>query len=90
MLRLLTSRKKSKTEVISKVFTVSDEACAILMIINYLEWWRKMAEEPDKRKVKEAAFDAQFTSSCKGTRRNTWSDEGRKTFNEWCFKIAKL
>ena len=82
--------KKRKINFISDVFSVSDEACAILMLINYFDRWKMMAAEPDKRKHKRKEFDAKFTSSRKGSRTKSWSDEGRKTFNEWCFKIQEL
>lgn len=81
---------KRKKELISDVFTVTDEACAVMMVKNYLGRWRKMSEEKDSTKHRGAEFDAKFTSSRKGKRVNTWSDEGRQKFHEWCFKIAKL
>ena len=82
--------KRRKVNFISDIFTVSDEACAVLMMIKYLERWKMMAAEPDKKKYKDRLFNAKFTSSRKGTKTNWWSDKGKETFNKWCFRIHEL
>lgn len=73
------------------MFLVSDEAFAVMMIDNYEERWKFQTIEKDKKKWRsDPNYQAKYTSSTKGVHNNSWSEEGMKSFYDWCRKIQEL
>ena len=73
------------------MFSVSDEAFAVMMIDNYEERWKLQTIEKDKKKWRsDPNYQAKYTSSTKGVHNNSWSEEGMKSFYDWCRKIQEL
>ena len=63
------------------MFSVSDEAFAVMMIDNYEERWKLQTIEKDKKKWRsDPNYQAKYTSSTKGVHNNSWSEEGMKSF----------
>ena len=84
-------RQKKNGKLISNVFTVSDEALAIILVENYHQRWHNQCYEPNKEKWRtEKKFKAKYTSSDKGSREQSWSKEGIASFFSWCEKVKKL
>ena len=80
-------------DFISKVFTVSDEAFAILMVLNYEKKWRNMVLTPfeDKKDLNtNPLYATRWTSSNKGYSKLPWGNEGVTKYNELVELIGKL
>ena len=88
----VTKFKKRKSNIkTSEIFSVSDEAFAVMMIDNYEERWKLQTIEKDKKKWRsDPNYQAKYTSSTKGVHNNSWSEEGMKSFYDWCHKIQEL
>jgi hypothetical protein len=81
--------KKMKT-LISDCFTVTDEAFALLILLNSESVWRNQVKEPDKTKWNsEEKFQFRFTKKNGGKRTNSWSNEGLKRFRQLCKTVKK-
>ena len=80
--------KDKGRKVLSNMFTVTDEAFAIMVVENYDQRWRKQHVEPDKKKWHSDEMNAKYTSSRNGKRKNTWTKEGMQRYHEWCAIVA--
>lgn len=94
-----TELKRKEAEIdedvdfISKAFTISDEAFAVMLLLNYEKRWSNQVKFPTKSREelnKNPLYETRFTSSTKGYCKCSWSDEGIALYNEWYGKIAKL
>jgi hypothetical protein len=81
-------------KTISECFSYTDEAFALLMVLNYEPWWLSQHEEkvehPNRsRWTREKLWkDARFTSSTEGNRRGqSWTKEGLLRFNNLCTMV---
>ena len=77
----------------AKAFTVSDEAFAIMLLLNYEKRWSNQVRVPTTKREdlnKDPLYETKFTSSTKGYSKCSWSEEGIALYNEWYGKIAKL
>ncbi|CAJ1943743.1 unnamed protein product [Cylindrotheca closterium] len=90
---------RKQEETISNIFTVSDEAFALVLLENYESRWRKQHEDPKSARLrgKEHAaiskeFNAKFTSSDDGLKLKSsgWSRQGIESYNEKLSSIGKL
>jgi hypothetical protein len=78
-------------KTMSECFTYTDEAFALLMVVNYEARWTSqhvaLMENPqESRKAREKLWkDARYTSSTEGSRRGqSWTKEGMLKFNSLC------
>ena len=79
-------------DFISKVYSTSDEAFAILMVLNYEDRWRNQILHPaDRKQQKEdPMYACKWTSSDTGFCKLTWKSEGIDKYNELLEKVDKL
>ena len=80
-------------DFISKVYTVSDEAFAILVILNYEQRWRNVVEFPTKERSKlstDKLYQCKWTNCQKGYAHMTWDKEGIDTYNDLVTNISGL
>ena len=80
-------------DFISKAFTVSDEAFAVMLLLNYEKRWSNQVKFPTSKREelnKDPLYETRFTSSTKGYSKCSWSEEGIALYNEWYRKISKL
>jgi hypothetical protein len=75
----------------SECFSYTDEAFALLMVVNYEAWWTSLHEAlienlHESRKTCEKLWkDARYTSSTEGSRHGqSWTKEGMLKFNSLC------
>eukprot|EP00980_Cylindrotheca_fusiformis_P015816 scaffold4629_cov75-Cylindrotheca_fusiformis.AAC.1 len=73
-------KKDRTTKLLSEFVNVSDEAFAVLVVMNYVQRWEKQLEGGDKKAWTRSEYDGKFTSSNKGSRVDTWGLEGHATF----------
>ena len=80
--------------MISESLSYTDEAFAILLVINYEERWRSQHELGDENLTetrnhrKKDWTDAAYTSATEGSRRGiSWSKAGLKKFNDLCLMV---
>ena len=74
-----------KVANLSEVFTVSDEAFALLLVDNYWEKWENVLKKDTLEKEKKAdksLFKARYTDSEAGRNEDGYSDEGLQKYNE--------
>ena len=80
-------------DFISRSFTVSDEAFAILMVLNYEKRWQNQILHPTKD-CKELAsnplYACRWTSSKDGYSKISWKSDGIATYNDLMENIEKL
>ena len=77
--------------MLSNVFSVSDEAFALMIVENYEKRWKLQLSHTDKKLWKtDPCYQAKYTSSSKGVHKNAWSDDGIKRFFDWCRTIKDL
>jgi hypothetical protein len=88
--------KLKYTKLLSECFTYTDEAFALLVLINYEERWRSqysnLVRFPDvsSGERKNRTFQASYTSATEGSRRGqSWSKEGLEKFNYLCHMIRR-
>ena len=88
--------RRKHNELLSKCFSYTDEAFALLMLINYEPRWRSQhaakLQFPDAtNKEREVKWeDARCTSSTDGTRRGqSWKKEGVVQFNVLCAMVQE-
>ena len=80
-------------DFISKVYTVSDEAFAILVILNYEQRWQNVVEFPTKERKKlstDKLYQCKWTNCRKGYAHMTWDKEGIDTYNDLVTNISSL
>ena len=86
-------RENGYHDFITRVYTESDEAFAVLMVSNYEQRWRNQHQHPtrDKRLLKrDPLYATKYTSSVRGYCKLPWSSTGIKVFNDQISKIGKL
>ena len=82
-----TNQERRKSSLIGTVFTVSDEAFALLLLYNYEGYWRQTEQLKRDGVTKDEmraskTVRARYTTSHGGRSRLGWSDEGIKKYNE--------
>ena len=80
-------------DFVTKTYSVSDEAFAILVVLNYEKRWRNQVLEPSKDKKELATnplYSCRWTSSQKGYCKLPWKKEGVDTFNTLNTRIGQL
>jgi len=95
-------KKRRHVEVISSLATVSDEAFAILLLMNSWDMWIEMVDEDEAVKKGKSGEQQQgqvggrkhtttkWTQSGAGTRKyGGWKEEGLKMFNLLAKKIMQ-
>ena len=93
--RMLSSVNASETNfdskkthlLLSEIFTVSDEAYALVTIINSLHVWEKQMKDKADRDL--TRMKRKYTL-CHSGRKDSWSTEGRNVFHILCRKIEIL
>ena len=78
---------------VSTVYTASDEAFAVLMVVNYEQRWRNHFKDGkvDKEDLEtDPKYATKYTSGRRGNTILTWSKEGCDLFNDLQKKIATL
>lgn len=83
------NRRKGK-DLLSEIFTVSDEAYALTLLDNYEERWRRQSETEKSDWNKEGFPKPKYTDCKSGRKAQTWSKEGMETYNKWCHKIKEM
>ena len=76
-------------DFITKTYTASDEAFAIMLVANYEDRWRNQVLHPTKDK-NELASNPIYTSSKRGYCNFPWASEGIALFNWLVARIEKL
>ena len=80
-------------DFISKAYSASDEAFAILVVLNYEHRWRNQVLEPTKSRkllATDPLYACKWTSSQKGYCKLPWESAGIDKYNELLGKIVKL
>ena len=80
-------------DFVSKTYTVSDEAFAILVVMNYEKRWRNQVLCPTKDRKELATnplYSCKWTSSQKGYCKLPWKKEGVDAFNTLNIRIQQL
>ena len=72
---------------LSKIFTITDEAYALTMVLNQCSNWKESAKPKNNRQ--SAAMKKMFTNAGSGSRRS-WSAEGQTIFKAVCLEVEKL
>ena len=91
---------------LSAVFKTTDEAFALLMVINYFERWVKIVKDEldnkensesvvdrvtlDDKRKRFREFKGKYTSSCNGLVRGGWDDKGIQHYNELCQMVKEI
>ena len=84
----ITNFESKKTHVLlSEIFTVSDEAYALVTILNSLHVWEEQMKDKADRDPKR--MKRKYTLPKSG-RKESWSTEGRNAFHILCRKIEIL
>ena len=80
--------EENKTKiVISQIFTITDEAFALTMVLNQCANWKELAK--DKNKRSRESLKKLFTRPISGCR-NSWNMEGQMIFYDVQREIKKL
>lgn len=82
--------KMGHPDFVSRTFTASDEAFAILVVVNYEKRWRNQVLHPtkDRKKLRDdEIYRTKFTSSKRGFSKLPWDEEGIKLYNDTMKKI---
>lgn len=77
-------RNRKSKELLSKCFTVTDEAFALLILLNGEQVWRNQHGENDKKNWTGPNFQYVYTKNRSGKKSNKWSEEGIGKFWEMC------
>ena len=80
-------------DFITKTYTASDEAFAIMLVANYEDRWRNQVLHPTKDKNELASnpiYASKYTSSKRGYCKLPWASESIALFNSLVAKIVKL
>ena len=78
---------------ITKTYTPSDEAFAVMLVVNYEKRWRSQVLHPTKDKnvlATDPLYATKYTSSKRGYCKLPWASEGIELFNDLVAKIEKL
>ena len=73
--------------VLSKMFTVTDEAFTLTMVLSQFTNWKELAKEKNRRSYE--CLKKLFTRPIEG-RYNSWNIEGQIIFYDVCREIKKL
>lgn len=80
-------------DFITQTYTSSDEAFAIMLVVNYEDRWRNQVLTPTKDKNElnnNPMYSTKYTSSKRGYCKLPWAKEGIELFNELVSKIETL
>ena len=77
---------KHRTQLLSKIFTVSDEAYALALLINEYDSYQFKLQNKDEGSIRPTK---PFTSSASGSKLG-WNRTGRETYMDLCKKVKKL
>ena len=80
-------------DFITKTYTASDEAFAIMLVVNYEQRWRNQVLVPTKDKNELAGnpiYATKYTSSKRGYCKLPWASEGIGLYNTLVAKIERL
>ena len=95
----VTSRKRKEAEskgsqdYITKAYSPTDEAYAIMLVLNYEKRWRNQVIYPTKdRKLlnRDEKYTTKYTSSTKGFCKLSWAGDGVEEYNKWVTRVIKL
>jgi len=85
---------------LSAIFKITDEAFALLMVVNYFERWVTIAQHDDNKENNDDTvgdkrsryreLKGKYTSSSNGLVRGGWSYEGIKHYNDFCNMVKEL
>ena len=78
---------KKTSILLSDIFSVSDEAYALITLLNECHVWEEQAK--DKSERDESKMKRKFVNATSG-KKNSWTKEGMKIFHILCNKIAAL
>ena len=78
---------KKANILFGEIFSVSDEAYALIILINELHVWKEQIKE--KKKQNKNKLKCKFVSPRSG-KKDSWSNEGRMMYNNLCRKIKEL
>jgi hypothetical protein len=85
--------KKMSTLPISKFVTVTDEAFTLLILRNNYAVWNEQADRKKNQGGRDLRIDEcenkQIYFTDKGGRGRTWTNEGKRYYNNMCEKIKK-
>lgn len=73
--------------VLSDIFTVTDEAFALVMVLNQLDNWKELSKPKGNRCSKK--MKKLFTAPTSGGRQS-WTAEGRDIYHAICREVEKL
>jgi hypothetical protein len=74
------------TRPLSEIFTVSDEAYALTMVLNQVENWKELSRPKDQRSKEK--LRKLFTAPRSGSRQS-WSTEGQQIFHAVCRAVEE-
>ena len=84
----ITNFEAKKANILfGEIFTVSDEAYALIILINELHVWKEQIKE--KKNQNKNNLKRKFVSPRSG-KKDSWSNEGRIMYNNLCRKIKDL
>lgn len=78
---------KGTERLLSEIFTVEDEAFALLMLYNELHVWESALK---KKKDKSVKLEQKRYCDAKSGRRDGWAREGKVMYNKICAEIKEL
>lgn len=84
---------QNHSDFITKTFTASDEAFAIMLVVNYENRWRNQVLYPTTNKnviATDPKYATKFTSSKRGYCKLPWSSDGIELYNSLVAKVEKL
>ena len=74
-------------QLISQIYTVSDEALGLILLENEYHVWLEQSKPKDKQN--ENNLKRKYVS-CKSGKKNSWASEGKYRFYNFCVKIKEL
>ena len=85
---------------LSAIFKITDEAFALLMVVNYFERWVTIAQHDDNKENNDDTvgdkrsryreLKGKYTSSSNGLVLGGWSDKGIQHYNDFCNMVKEL
>jgi len=87
------ARLRNQRDIVSRAYKPSDEAFAIMLLVNYEKRWRNLVLHPTKSRSalnSGELYATKYTSSMRGYSKLSWKQEGIEEFNRWIRDIVEL
>src|SRR5210317_2404502 len=87
------ARLRNQRDIVSRAYNPSDEAFAIMLLVNYERRWRNLLLHPTKSRRdlnNKEEYKKKYTSSTKGYSKLSWGQDGVAEFNKWIDEVVRL